>query len=341
MPASSRRRLLTAALSSLTLPSLALLRAEAAAAEAAAAKATPPRQAPGFYRYRLGTFEITVVSDGMNRLTIPEGFVTNASRAQVNAALSAAFMEPDVFLGPYNPIVVNTGDHLALIDAGNGEAAFRASGGATGQLLANLAAAGIAPESIDTVILSHYHADHINGLLRADDSLAFPTARIIAPAPEHRYWMNDEAMRAAPTPRIATVFRNVRRVFRPEVLARLQTCEWGESVIPGITAVATPGQTPGHTAHIVASGNERLFVQADVTHAPYLFVRHPEWHPFYDHDPVQAEATRHDVYERLVRERWLVQGYHYPFPGLAHIERAGSGYREVPVVWMPSVQAVR
>ncbi len=341
MPALPRRRLLAATLGGLMLSGLAPGPAHVDAAEAAVPEGAPPSQAPGFYRYRLGTFDITVVSDGMNRLAIPDGFVVNASRAEINAALGAAFMEPDVFLGPYNPIVVNTGTHRALIDTGNGELAFRASRGATGQLLANLAAAGIAPESIDTVILSHYHADHINGLLRADDSLAFPNARIIVPGPEHRYWMNDEAMRAAATPRIAAVFRNARRVFRPEVLARLQIREWGEEVIPGITAVATPGQTPGHTAHVVASGEQRLFVQADVTHAPYLFVRHPEWHPFYDHDPAQAEATRREVYERLVRERWLVQGYHYPFPGLAHIEKAGSGYREVPAIWMPSVQPVR
>ncbi len=336
MPSTTRRRLLAGGTATLALFGI---RAPGTAAEAAEPDSSS--QAPGFYRYRLGQFRITVVSDGMNRLAIPDGFVTNASRAEVNAALAAVFMEPDVFLGPYNPIVVDTGAHRALIDTGNGEAAFRVSRGATGQLLGNLAAAGITPTSIDTVILSHYHADHINGLLRADDSLAFPNAQIIAPGPEHRYWMNDEAMRRAATPRIQAVFRNARRVFRPEVLARLKTCEWGDEIIPGITALGTPGQTPGHTAHLVSSANQQVYVQADVTHAPYLFARNPHWHPFYDHDPIQAEATRHEVYEHLARDRLLVQGYHYPFPGLAHVEKTASGYREVPVIWMPGEHPVR
>ena len=104
---------------------------------------------------------------------LPDNMVANATRDEVNAALLAAHMEADVFVGPYNPIVINTGAKLIVIDTGTGEAAYKASKGANGQFLTNLAAAGIDANSIDTVIISHYHGDHVNGLLRADNTLAF------------------------------------------------------------------------------------------------------------------------------------------------------------------------
>jgi cytochrome c553 len=101
------------------------------------------------------------------------------------------------------------------------------------------------------------------------------------------------------------------------------------------SAVATPGQSPGHTSHIVASGDSKVFIHGDVTHAPFLFVRNPGWHPFYDHDPVMSEATRRKVLDMLAANKMMVQGYHFPFPGLAHIEKTASGYREIPVPWNP------
>ena len=115
----------------------------------------------------------------------------------------------------------------------------------------------------------------------------------------------DDGERAARRPSASpTIFKNVRRVHRArEVLKRLRTYEWDKEVLPGITAVGTPGHTPGHTSHIVSSGPATVYVQADVTHAPFLFARHPGWHAFYDHEPVQAEATRRKVYDMLAAEK--------------------------------------
>jgi len=301
--------------------------------------AAPPigRQAPGFYRYKVGSIEVTVVADGINRLPITDGFVLNAKKDQVNAALAAAFMEKDIFVAPYNPIVVNTGAKLAVIDTGFGEAAYSTSQGANGQFLTNLAAAGIDANTVDTVIISHYHGDHINGLLKIDNSLAFPNAEILVPAPEHKYWMDDGELSRASTPRTQGRFKNVRSVMRGEVLKQLRTYEWDQEVIPGVTAVGTPGHSPGHTCHIVISGASKVYVQGDLTHAPFLFVRNPGWHPFFDHDPIQAEATRRKVYDMLLAEKMLVQGIHYPFPALAHVEKTATGYREIPVAWNPTI----
>jgi glyoxylase-like metal-dependent hydrolase (beta-lactamase superfamily II) len=266
---------------------------------------------------------------------VTDAFVLNAKTDEVNAALREAFMEPGTFIGPYNPIVINTGSKLALVDMGLGEAGYNASKGLNGQLLTNLAAAGIDRNAIDTIIISHYHGDHINGLLKADNSLAFPNAEILVPALEHKYWTDAGEESRSPTQRIADNFKNVRRVMNPEVLKRLRTYEWDKDVIPGVLAVGTPGHTPGHTSHIVSSGSAKVYVQADVTHAPFLFARHPGWHAFYDHEPVLAEATRRKVYDMLSAEKMMVQGFHYPFPSVAHVEKTASGYQEVPMPWSP------
>jgi glyoxylase-like metal-dependent hydrolase (beta-lactamase superfamily II) len=320
----------------------------AAAAAAAVIPFAPPpvvgaaapeagRQAPGFYRYKVGDIEVTVVTDGINRLQFPDNLVLNATRDEVNTALAAAFMEKDIFVIPFNPIVVNTGGKLAVIDTGTGEAAYGASKGNNGQFLTNLAAAGIDARTVDTVIISHYHGDHINGLLKSDNSLAYPNAEILVPAAEHKYWMDDGEMSRASTPRLQGAFKNVRRVMDGEVLKRLRTYEWDREVIPGVTAAGTPGHTPGHTSYIVSSGADKVYVQSDLTNAPFLFVRNPGWHLFFDQDPVQAEAIRRKVYDMLVVEKMLVQGFHYPFPALAHVEKTATGYREAPVAWNPTI----
>jgi glyoxylase-like metal-dependent hydrolase (beta-lactamase superfamily II) len=298
---------------------------------------TSGRQAAGWYRYKIGTLEVTVATDGVARFKMAEDHVTNVKLDAVNAALAEVFMEKDMMTTPYNPVAVNTGTKLLVIDTGTGEAGFKKSNGVGGQFVTNLAAAGIERSAVDIVLISHYHGDHINGLLMADNSLTYPNAEILVPAAEHKYWMDDGEMNRAGTGRISTNFKNVRRVFNAEVMGRVRTYEWDKEVVPGITALGTPGHTPGHTSYLIASGSEQVYLQSDVTHVPFLFVRHPEWHAFYDQDGAMAEATRRKVYDMLAAEKLRVQGFHYPFPSLAHVEKNGSGYRYIPVPWNPTI----
>jgi glyoxylase-like metal-dependent hydrolase (beta-lactamase superfamily II) len=318
-----------------TLAGSAALAASAATGTAVSpARAVAPQaltQAPGFYRYKVGDIEMTVVNDGVSRMPIGDDFVRNVPKAEVNAALEALFMEKDIYAGPYNPLVINTGKQLALVDTGTGEAGFKSSGGINGRLLLSLAAAGIDPGAIDVVILSHFHGDHINGVIKADNRLAFPNAEILVPEGEQKFWMDDGEMSRAATPRIDATFKNARRVMTAEVLKRVRPYQMGKDVIPGVLAVSTPGHTPGHCSHVVSSGSKAVYVQADVTHAPFLFARHPGWHFMLDVDPVAAEATRRRVYDMLVADRMLVEGFHYPFPAVGHVEKSGDGYREVLV----------
>ena len=324
MPLFSRRRLLAGA--------VAMPLASVVSPPGHASAPAKGEQVSGWYRYKIGDMEITVVSDGTGRFRFADTHVINKTRAEVNAALIEAFYEPDIMPTPYNPVVINTGAKLIALDPGVGEAAYKSSKGATGQFVANLAAAGIDRNAIDMVLISHFHGDHINGILDADGKPAFPNAEIMVPAAEWRYFMDDGEMSRAPAGRMQEVFKNLRRVF-DAIGRKVSRYESGVDVVPGITAVATPGHSAGHHSHIVSSGTAKVFIQADVTHVPFLFARNPGWHAFYDQDPQLAESTRRKIYDMLVAERMAVQGFHYPFPALAHVERAANGYREVPMQW--------
>jgi glyoxylase-like metal-dependent hydrolase (beta-lactamase superfamily II) len=328
----SRRHVLTGVAAASAATALTPLAGSPASAAAPLATA----QAPGWYRYNVGSYQITVATDGKRSFKLPDSFVLNVKKDQVNEALLAAHMENEMMTIPYSPIVINTGSKLIVVDTGVGEANFERSKGVSGQFQSNLKAAGIDRDKVDTVIISHFHSDHINGLIKPDGSPAFPNAEILVPAVEWKYFMDDGEMSRQTTDRMKEVFAGTRTVF--DALKRKVTqYDAGKEVAPGITAVATYGHTPGHVSYVVASGGKTLYVQSDVTNHPALFARNPGWHAFFDQDPQMAEATRRKVYDMLVADKLMVQGFHYPFPSVAYIEKAGSGYREIPVAWDSSL----
>jgi glyoxylase-like metal-dependent hydrolase (beta-lactamase superfamily II) len=311
--------------------------AAAAAAAAAAPLATsgralaaaPPagKQAPGFYRYKVGDFEVTAIHDGA--VTRPvDGYVKNISNDQALAAAESAYFKKGHVTIPFNPLVVNTGSRLVLIDAGLGPV----QNVPAGMLVANMTAAGIDPKSIDIVVLSHLHPDHINGIKVADGGLAFPNAEIKAPAPDWSWWMNDDNLNKAPEGMWKGYFQNTRRVLS-NVADKITRYEWGKEVAPGITALDTSGHTPGHTSFAVASGSARILVQSDVTNIPHFFLRNPDWHVAFDWDPIKAAQTRRKFYDMAAAEKALIAGFHFPFPAAGYVEKDGAGYRLVPVAW--------
>ncbi len=170
----------------------------------------------------------------------------------------------------------------------------------------------------------------------ADGKPAFPHAEIFVPAAEWKFWMDDGEMSRAPKGRIEGLFRNSRRVFGA-LGGKVTTYEEGKEVLAGLTAIATPGHSVGHASFVLSSGASSVFIQGDVAHIPVLFVANPGWHASIDQDPVMAEATRRKVYDMLVAEKMLVQGFHYPFPALARVEKTASGYREVLMPWNPNI----
>ena len=307
------------------------------AAPARAAAPLADKQAASFYRYNLGTYQITVVSDGVTVVPRPDNYVVNASKDEVSKVFVENYLPPDKATHSFNPIVINTGSKLIVVDTGLGPANFEQSKGKVGQFQTNLAAAGIDRNNVDTVIISHFHGDHINGLLTADNKSAYPNAEIMVPSAEWKFWMDDGEMSKASGDRMKGLFKNNRNIFEAGLKKKVTPYEWGKEVAPGLLAVDTVGHTPGHTSYVLSSGSGKVFIQSDVTNVPYLFAANPGWHAFFDQDGDVAEKSRRRVYDMLVADKLQVQGFHYPFPGLGNVEKDGSGYRVVPASWNPTI----
>jgi glyoxylase-like metal-dependent hydrolase (beta-lactamase superfamily II) len=171
----TRRHALAGAAAITAAPLFSSLQAKAAAPLA-------DKQAPSFYRYKVGDIQVTVVSDGRNTFKLEDSFITNAKKEEVNAALEKAFLPKDVFTIHFAPLVINTGGKLVVIDTGNGPVAKTNSKGANGLFGENMVAAGFDPKAVDMVVISHFHGDHVNGLLTADGTPAFPNAEVLVPA---------------------------------------------------------------------------------------------------------------------------------------------------------------
>ncbi len=288
-------------------------------------------QTPGIYRYRIGSFELTALYDGIWYRPISDTFIRNAPFGEVERALAAAFMPPDKLTTPFTTLVVNTGQKLVLIDTGTGGQIAPSAG----VLRANLMAAGIDPKAIDLIVISHFHPDHINGIKDKDNELIFPNAEIMVPEAEWGFWMDDANLNAAASD-LKLTFRNQRRVFS-DIARNVTRFAPGKEVASGIVTVPAPGHTPGHTVFAIHSGDQSLLVLGDTAQHPAVFARHPDWQAAFDIDGSAAVATRKKLFDRAAADRMLVTGYHFPFPACGHLIKTVDGYEHVPVEWQPKL----
>ena len=326
-----RRSMFMGATAALAAP--ALLRASPALAQAAAPAAAPLSpaplaQAPGFFRFRLGSLTVTMLHDGSRAIPLNAGFVRNASLEDVQRVLAESFLPTDTFRIPFTLTCVETPNGLVLFDTGNGPSGPNAP---VGLLVQNMRAAGLDPARVTTVVFSHFHGDHISGLLNADGTAAFPNAELVVPTPEWAWWTDAGNETRSPEFQRAT-FANTTRRFAPYQGKVRQVAPEAE-VLPGITSIAAHGHTPGHTIYRVSSGNEQLVFLADLTNRPEVFARRPDFHLVFDFDAQAAEATRRRVFDMVSTDRIRVTGYHFPFPSTGFMAKDGNGYRFVPSDW--------
>lgn len=295
----------------------------------AQAQAAPNMQAPGFYRFKIGDLTVTTVHDGMVRRANPlQGLVTNQTSDAVKAALEGAALPTQNLINPYIVTFVDTGRGVVVFDAGTG-AGQMAPG--TGLLPRNMAAAGIRPEDVTLVVVSHFHGDHITGLTTAENQPFFPNAEVAVPATEWAFWSDSSNEARSPQQQRPT-FANTARRFTP-LRSRMRMFDDNAEVAPGIRAIATPGHTPGHTSFHLSSGREQFFVCADAAGRPELFLRNPGWHSIFDFDGAMATESRRRLFGRIAAERARMAAYHFTFPGTGYIAAEGDGFRFVPADW--------
>lgn len=294
----------------------------------ALAKAKPAKiQVPGFYRFTLGKFEITILSDGY--LSIPVTTIAkNVPEAQLKSYLKSNFYVQDMLDVQTNVCLINTGKHLVMIDTGCGTQ-FQKS---AGRLSANLKASGYKPEDIDAIVLTHAHPDHAWGIIDASTSKPrFPNAEYYINAAEWDFWTDKDL--AGKLPKELEAMAQGSYANLVPVSAKTKRVKAGDEILPGVLSVASPGHTVGHMSFIISSEKENMLITGDTILHQYVSFDHSDWHFAYDMDPELAVKSRKMLLDMAAKDQLLVVGYHLAYPGVGHVARRGSGYRWVPADW--------
>lgn len=277
---------------------------------------------PGFHRFQFGDFEITTLSDGRRAGEAPEKiYAINQDPKDVAALLEENLLPQDRFVNSFTPVLINTGEDLVLFDTGMGSGA-RDKG--QGKLVSALEASGYKADDVSLVVLSHFHPDHIGGLME-DDKPAFANARYVAGQKEFDFW-TDPARLESPA---KTVAQMVEQNVKP-LAEKMNFIDDGDEIVPGIHAVGAYGHTPGHLAFRIESDGRQLMLISDTANHSVITLQRPDWHVSFDIDKEMAAETRKRIFDMLATDRIPFIGYHMPFPALAYLKREGEGYVYVP-----------
>ena len=282
-------------------------------------------QAPGYFRYMLGQFEITALYDGP--IVVNTTILKSAPQEEIDGVVKSNYSNPEKIKMSVNAYLVNTGKNLVLIDVG----AAKVFGPDLGSVISNLIASGYKPEQVDAILITHMHGDHIGGLINADGKPAFPNAVVYSSKEEKDFWYSDAIADKAPE-NFKPAFKMVRDLMNPYVTAgKYKNISGGQEVVPGIKAVDIKGHTAGHMAYEILSGTESLLMIGDMVHVMQAQLKRPDVTIIFDSDQKQAAATRLEMFKNISKNGTLIAASHLPFPGIGHLAADGNkGY-----LWMP------
>ena len=282
------------------------------------------------YSIQVGTFECIVVSDGSFAYPHPaQIFFVNAPRERLEQVLREHNINPEQWeqhVTPYLCLVINTGQNLVLVDTGAGGLSPTA-----GKLISNLRAEGIAPEDIDTVILTHGHPDHIGGNIDSKGEPAFPNARYVMWKDEWDFWTSEPTLAELKLDEyIKDILITSASNNLPPIQDQLELVNRETEIVPGIRAVAAPGHTPGHMAVSIASDGDQLLLISDAV-ILQIHLEQPDWYAAVDFAPEQTVTTRRRLLDHAATKKALVLAFHFPFPGLGYVAQKEEGWQWQPI----------
>jgi glyoxylase-like metal-dependent hydrolase (beta-lactamase superfamily II) len=277
------------------------------------------------YRFKVGAIECIAVSDGTFAYAL-DAFVANVPTERFQQELQDRQLPVEQIISPYTCLLIDTGKHRLMVDIGAGFAPTN------GKLVENLAAVGIAPASVDTIVLTHGHADHIGGTIDDAGKSIFPNARYVMWQSEWDFWAQEQPdIGAMPVDaHLKQLLTDFAHAKLPPIRGQLDLIDREIEIVPGVYAIPAPGHTPGHMALLISSGNQQLLHMADTVLHPIL-MEHPEWYPRFDLLPDQAAATKRNLLDRAAADHVLALAFHFPFPGLGRVLPKGDAWQWQPI----------
>jgi glyoxylase-like metal-dependent hydrolase (beta-lactamase superfamily II) len=279
----------------------------------------------GSHRFQVGSIGCTVLSDGY--YSYPASwFFPNADPAELLRAMESHHLPTDSVLSPYTCLLIETGRHIVLVDTGAGE-----SSSSSGAIQARLEMAGIRPKDVDTVILTHAHADHIGGAIDLCGRAAFPNARYVLSETEWEFWtaartdLGTLRVPDAAKESINSMARRCLGVLRHQI----EPIDRETEVVPGVVAIPAPGHTPGHLAVLIASEGHHLLNLGDAAVHP-LHLEQPSWQNGFDLESDRALLTRRWLMDRAIADDMHVMAFHFPFPSIGRVAVSNGGW-----LWTP------
>jgi glyoxylase-like metal-dependent hydrolase (beta-lactamase superfamily II) len=297
-------------------------------------KAAPPAVTPildkkqaGFYRMKLGKVDLIALSDGSMHFSVA-GITVNDKPGEVDRLLASQYETSPTNLS-FNAYLIHLGTRWILIDAGSSDLV----GPTVGKLPDSLRAAGVRPEEVSDIFITHLHPDHVGGIT-ADKKKVFPNATIHVNKNESDFWLNKEQEAKSPDT-IKMFFKPAQDSVRPYAeTGKLETFVDTVEFFPGLRSQPAYGHTPGHTFYVLEDGGQKIVFIGDMIHIPSAQFDNPEIAMNFDYDSKNAVKVRQQLLADAAKNSYQIAGAHLPFPGAGHVRQEGSHFRWIPVAYI-------